>query len=74
VPTGSKAPRHKFRRDHDGAIRYADTGGLPFSAQTCRRNAELLGDTAGRPFIEAVTDDIFYFLGKEASFFAPSCT
>ncbi|HTI25930.1 MAG TPA: methylaspartate mutase [Kutzneria sp.] len=55
------------RRDRAGAIRYGGHDGLPFSASTRRRNAELLGDQPGRPLIDLVSEDIFYFIGKESA-------
>jgi methylaspartate mutase epsilon subunit len=53
------------RRDSTGAIRYAETGNLPFSAATIGHNASRLASVAGGSLIEAVTDDIYYFLRKE---------
>ncbi len=54
------------RRDSSGAIRYADSGRLPFSPATRRRNDERLDALAANRLVDAVTADIFYFLGKEA--------
>lgn len=53
------------RRDATGAIRYADTGNLPFSAAITGNNANRLASVARGSLIEAVTDDIYYFLRKE---------
>lgn len=53
------------RRDATGAIRYAETGNLPFSAATLAHNATRLESVTGGSLIEAVTDDIYYFLRKE---------
>lgn len=56
------------RRDHTGAIRYGDSGGLPFSGAVLRRQADLLREPEGtrpRTRIETATADIHYFLGKE---------
>jgi methylaspartate mutase epsilon subunit len=53
------------RRDATGAIRYAETGNLPFSAATIGHNAARLASVTGGSLIESVTDDIYYFLHKE---------
>lgn len=53
------------RRDATGAIRYAEIGNLPFSAATISHNAKRLASVTGGSLIEAVTDDIYYFLRKE---------
>jgi methylaspartate mutase epsilon subunit len=55
------------RRDATGAIRYAETGNLPFTAATVKHNVERLDSVPGGSLIEAVADDIYYFLRKEAS-------
>ncbi|MEO6502590.1 MAG: methylaspartate mutase [Jatrophihabitantaceae bacterium] len=55
------------RRDAAGAIRYAETGSLPFSAATVRHNSERLASVSGGSLIEAVTEDIYYFLRKEGT-------
>lgn len=62
------------RRDASGAIRYADSGGLPFSAAVRRRNATLLaagdtphpaGDDTGE--MAAMVRDISYFSRRDAA-------
>jgi methylaspartate mutase epsilon subunit len=51
-------------RDADGAIRFADTGGLPFSAASRRRNDALVGSRAGgRSTVDRLLADIAYFAG-----------
>jgi methylaspartate mutase epsilon subunit len=52
-------------RDAEGAIRFADYGGLPFSATVRRRNdARLRGKTTGLSLVDRLTKDIFYFAGE----------
>jgi methylaspartate mutase epsilon subunit len=52
-------------RDAQGAIRFADYGGLPFSAKVRLRNdAKLRGKTTGLSLVEQLTKDIFYFAGE----------
>ncbi|MFI6448456.1 methylaspartate mutase [Kitasatospora sp. NPDC050543] len=60
------------RRDASGAIRYADSGSLPFSGAVLRRHATWLRDgkgagegAAARTLIEAANADIHYFLEQE---------
>ncbi|MFI0723582.1 methylaspartate mutase [Streptomyces sp. NPDC021224] len=51
------------QRDARGAIRYLDTGGLPFSAPVRRFHAgRLAGRSRGRGLIESLSADIDYFL------------
>lgn len=62
------------RRDATGAIRYADSGGLPFSAATRRRNATLLAAGGADPppggdadEMAAMVRDISYFSSRDAA-------
>ncbi|MET8412879.1 methylaspartate mutase [Streptomyces sp. NPDC005195] len=58
------------RRDRTGAIRYGDSGGLPFSGKVLRRQADLLQEPSGtrpRTRIEAATADIHYFIEREST-------
>ncbi|WP_031468483.1 methylaspartate mutase [Sciscionella sediminilitoris] len=63
------------RRDRSGAIRYADSGNLPFSAASRRRNAALLADADDSPApgrretgeIAAMVRDIAHFSGRSAA-------
>ncbi|NEC86723.1 methylaspartate mutase [Streptomyces sp. SID12501] len=58
------------RRDRTGAVRYGDSGDLPFSGAVLRRQADLLREPPGtrpRTRIEAATADIHYFLDKESA-------
>ncbi|WP_103501524.1 methylaspartate mutase [Streptomyces sp. SM14] len=58
------------RRDRSGAIRYAECGGLAFSAAVRRRQAAALerSGAPGRTLLEAADTDIHYFLQKENAF------
>ncbi|MGC5363260.1 methylaspartate mutase [Streptomyces sp. DT24] len=59
------------RRDRTGAVRYGDSGGLPFSGAVLRRQADLLREPEGtrpRTRIEAATADIHYFPDLENAF------
>jgi methylaspartate mutase epsilon subunit len=57
------------KRDARGAIRYLETGNLPFSRATRRYNDQRLRvDRAavGKRLVEAITSDIHYFLDADA--------
>ncbi|MFD9948505.1 methylaspartate mutase [Nonomuraea sp. NPDC059023] len=70
VPFSASVHAHNAvlpRRDATGAIRYADPGGLPFSATTRRRNDDLLAASPGHGvmnpagLIEAIRADVEHF-------------